>query len=219
MTGKRCFDVVVSAVLLVLASPIMLCIAALIWIFMGRPILFWQERAGRDGAPFVLVKFRSMRPPLREGGEYDNDAERLTRFGRALRSSSLDELPTLVNVLRGDMSLVGPRPLPLHYVPLYSASQRRRLSVLPGITGLAQVSGRNALSWETKLQLDVTYVETQSLLLDLTVLLRTVGQVLTRRGIAMEGHTSAPRFLGSGAESDGIGSREVGETSTGGPST
>lgn len=193
---KRGVDVGVAVVVLLLASPVVVVVAVAVRLVMGRPVLFRQQRAGKNGIPFTLVKFRTMRPPLQPGGEYDDDDERLTQLGRLLRATSLDELPTLVNVLRGEMSLVGPRPLPVEYNERYSALQRRRLAVVPGVTGLAQVSGRNALSWEEKFDLDVRYVQTHSLLLDLTILVRTVGLVLRREGIAMEGHTSSPRFLG-----------------------
>jgi lipopolysaccharide/colanic/teichoic acid biosynthesis glycosyltransferase len=193
---KRGFDLCVTLALLVLSSPLLGLVAVAVRIGLGRPVLFHQLRAGKAGIPFTLVKFRTMRPPLFAGGEMDDDEQRLTRLGMLLRTSSLDELPTLVNVLRGDMSLVGPRPLPVEYTERYSPQQRRRLEVLPGVTGLAQVSGRNTLIWEDKFDLDVRYVDSQSFLLDLKILVRTVGVVLRRTGIAMEGHTSAPRFVG-----------------------
>jgi len=196
MTTKRATDVALAALGLVLVLPLVAVVALSVWLVMGRPVLFRQSRAGMGGVEFRLLKFRTMRAPLRGHGEYDDDEVRITPLGRVLRSSSLDELPSLVNVIRGEMSLVGPRPLPLHYVPLYSPRQRRRLEVRPGVTGLAQVNGRNALGWERRLELDVQYVETRSLRLDLLILARTALVVLRRDGVAMDGHLSSPRFLG-----------------------
>ena len=159
---------------------------------LGRPVLFAQERAGRGGRPFRLYKLRSMR----EGP--GTDAERLTRFGRWLRATSLDELPELWNVLKGEMSLVGPRPLPVRYLPRYSPAQNRRHEVLPGITGWAQVNGRNALDWETKFRYDTAYVDELSLWLDAKILLLTVAQVFLRRGISHAGEATMPEFVGAG---------------------
>jgi len=192
---KRVLDVAASAVALTVAAPVMAAVAVLVRQDLGRPVLFRQDRPGRDGEIFTLVKFRSMR----DAGEVpgDDDEARLTPFGEALRATSLDELPTLWNVLRGDMSLVGPRPLRTHYLPLYSARQARRHEVRPGITGLAQVSGRNELSWDERLSLDVDYVETRSLLLDLRILARTVAVVLSRSGTTPEGTAIMPSFTGS----------------------
>ncbi|PFG39104.1 lipopolysaccharide/colanic/teichoic acid biosynthesis glycosyltransferase [Georgenia soli] len=191
----RVLDVVLASVALVVTAPVVGVVALLVRHELGRPVLFRQLRAGRDGVPFVLVKFRSMRE--RTGAvDHDDDRERLTPFGAKLRASSLDELPTLWNVLRGDMSLVGPRPLHVYYMPLYTPRQARRLEVRPGITGLAQVSGRNALNWEERLELDVRYVETRSLALDLRVLARTVAVVLRRSGIAPEGEVTMTTFTG-----------------------
>lgn len=190
---KRAFDLVVSAVALVLLLPLLLVVAGVVLLTMGRPVLFRQERPGRHERPFVLVKFRTMKPPL-PGRELRDDEARLTRVGWLLRSSSLDELPELWNVLRGDMSLVGPRPLLMEYLGHYSPEQARRHLVRPGITGLAQVSGRNGLAWEERLALDSRYVDEQSFLLDLRLLFRTVGRVLRRDGISAEGAVSATLF-------------------------
>jgi sugar transferase EpsL len=179
---------------LLLASPLIALVAVLVRCRIGFPVLFRQKRAGLSGKPFTLLKFRTMTDVRDIRGRLLPDAARLTRFGTFLRATSLDELPTLMNVFRGDMSLVGPRPLPLEYVPRYSPAQRRRLEVLPGITGWAQVNGRNALSWEEKLALDVWYVGHQSLLLDLRILLRTIRCVLRREGITHQGFATAPEF-------------------------
>lgn len=198
MLLKRGADVVVAAAMLLALTPLLVGISAVILLTQGRPVLFRQTRTGRAGVPFTLVKFRTMAPP-RADGAADDDAARLTGLGRVLRASSLDELPQLVHVLWGQMSLVGPRPLLPDYLELYSDRQRRRLEVRPGITGLAQVSGRNALSWDDRLELDVRYVETWSLGLDLRILARTVGTVLGRHGVAAEGSATMPRFTGSTA--------------------
>jgi lipopolysaccharide/colanic/teichoic acid biosynthesis glycosyltransferase len=193
---RRVLDVVVAFVALVATAPLMGVVALLVRGKLGRPVLFRQERAGKDGVPFTLMKFRSMAE--RSGPvDHDDDHERLSPFGARLRASSLDELPTLWNVLRGDMGLVGPRPLHTHYIPLYTARQARRLRVRPGITGLAQTGGRNALSWEERFELDVRYVETRSLLLDLRILARTLAVVLRQHGIAPEGAATMTTFTGS----------------------
>ena len=187
---KRAIDIVGAVIGLALLWPVMLGVALLVRATMGRPVLFRQVRAGRHGRPFVLVKFRTMH----EGD--GTDAERLTRVGKVLRSTSLDELPELWNVLRGDMSLVGPRPLHMRYLPLYDERQRRRHEVRPGITGLAQVEGRNSLDWPTRLELDVRYVETHTLLLDLQIILRTVVTVIRREGISGDGAITMTPFRG-----------------------
>ncbi|MEU4380860.1 sugar transferase [Micromonospora echinofusca] len=194
--GKRVLDVTVAIALLVLTAPVLAVVAALVAVGLGRPVLFRQCRAGRHGLPFELVKFRTMRPMDARRGLV-TDAERLTPLGRWLRATSLDELPTLWNVLRGDMSLVGPRPLLPEYLTRYSPTQARRHEVRPGVTGLAQVRGRNSLSWEDKLELDVTYVDTRNLRLDLAILGATVRTVLRREGISANGSATAPEFLGS----------------------
>ena len=185
---KRAFDVVCVIVTVPLWFPLVVLTAALVAVTLGFPVFFVQERAGLGGRAFRLVKFRSMK-----AGDAP-DAERLTRVGRFLRASSLDELPELWNVLRGEMSLVGPRPLPVRYLPRYTPEQNRRHEVRPGITGWAQVHGRNALDWETKFRYDVEYVERRSLLLDARILLMTVGQVLFPRHIAHDGEATMSEF-------------------------
>lgn len=195
---KRGMDIVGSAVLLVATSPIQAGVALAVASKLGRPVLFRQQRPGRDGKPFTLLKFRTMLP-VDESSGLVSDEDRLTRFGRALRSTSLDELPTLLNVLKGEMSLVGPRPLLMEYLPLYSANQARRHEVRPGVTGLAQVSGRNDLSWEEKFALDVKYVNTRSLTLDVRILLTTLSTVIRRDGISTSGHATAAKFGGVSA--------------------
>ena len=192
---KRAFDVCVSLVLLVLLSPVLVVTAAAVRLLLGAPVLFRQVRPGLHQRPFVLYKFRSMRDPGPGAGL--SDAERLTRFGRLLRSTSVDELPELVNVLRGDMSLVGPRPLLMEYLPLYSPEQARRHQVRPGLTGWAQVNGRNSLAWEERFRLDVWYVDHRSFLLDLRIVMLTLGRVLGRHGIAQQGQATMERFRGS----------------------
>jgi len=196
---KRLFDLVVSASLLVLMAPILVAIALVVRLRMGTPVLFSQLRPGRHGQPFRLIKFRTMITAERapDGRAY-SDAERLPRFGQILRSTSLDELPELWNVLKGEMSLVGPRPLLMQYLPLYSQEQARRHEALPGITGWAQVNGRNSLSWEEKFALDVYYVDHQSFWLDLVIIGRTVARVLTRDGITRDGHATTEFFQGTG---------------------
>ncbi|WP_280513525.1 sugar transferase [Intrasporangium calvum] len=191
---KRGMDVVVSAVGLVVTAPVQLVVAAVVRVALGSPVLFRQQRPGKDGVIFELVKFRTM---LHPDTDHQTDAERLMPVGRILRSTSLDELPTLWNVLRGDMSLVGPRPLLVEYLPLYSAEQARRHEVRPGVTGLAQASGRNSLGWEDKFALDVQYVDRRGLGLDLHILRRTLAAVLSRRGISGEGQATMSVFLGS----------------------
>ncbi len=194
---KRLFDVVVSAcALLVLTLPLLV----VIWMVrrkLGSPVFFTQVRPGMHGKPFKMVKFRSMTSERGTDGELLPDAERLTPFGRFLRSTSLDELPELWNVLKGDMSLVGPRPLLMEYLPLYSPEQARRHEVRPGITGWAQVNGRNAISWEDKFKLDVWYVDHCSLWLDIKILWLTVKKVLVREGISAAGEATMGKFTGS----------------------
>ncbi|MFQ6171905.1 sugar transferase [Oryzobacter sp. R7] len=192
---KRASDLVVASVALLLTAPLQGVVAVLVRWRLGSPVLFRQVRPGLHGRPFELVKFRTMRPVDAQRGWVD-DADRLTSFGRRLRSTSLDELPALWNVLRGDMSLVGPRPLLVEYLELYTPEQARRHEVRPGLTGLAQVSGRNAVSWEERLRLDVEYVRTRTLLGDLRILGRTVTAVLRREGISARGDVTMPRFRG-----------------------
>ncbi len=193
---KRLIDVVVCAVALVATAPLQAVIAALVRIRLGSPVLFRQERPGKDEKIFTLVKFRTMLPVDETAGRI-GDEHRMTPLGSFLRSTSLDELPTLWNVLKGDMSLVGPRPLLVEYLPLYSAEQRRRHEVRPGVTGLAQVSGRNAISWEEKFAKDITYVEHHGSWLDVRIIWRTVAQVLKRDGISADDNVTMPDFLGS----------------------
>ena len=194
---KRLIDVFGAAAGLILLSPVLLALVIFIRRRMGPPAIFTQRRAGLRGEPFVLFKFRSMNEARGERGELLPDKDRLTEFGRFLRRCSLDELPQLWNVLKGDMSLVGPRPLLLDYVPLYNETQRGRLDVRPGITGWAQVNGRNALSWDEKFVLDVWYVEHRSLLLDLKILWLTFLKIMKREGISAPGEATMPRFTGS----------------------
>lgn len=191
---KRVLDVGLSAVGLVVSAPVQLATAAVVLAAHGRPVFFRQERPGRDGVVFELVKFRTMRHP---DATHQTDAERLTKVGKFLRSTSLDELPTLWNVLMGDMSLVGPRPLLVHYLDLYTPEQARRHDVRPGVTGLAQAQGRNAMSWEERFRLDVEYVNNRSLKLDLRVLALTARAVLSRQGISQDGQATMTEFTGS----------------------
>lgn len=194
---KRLFDLLVSALLLILLSPLLLILALLVRVKLGRPVLFSQERPGLRGRLFRLYKFRSMRDAYDGAGKPLPDEQRLTPFGRFLRSSSLDELPELFNVLKGEMSLVGPRPLLTTYLERYTPEQARRHEVLPGITGWAQVNGRNALSWEEKFELDVWYVNHQSLWLDIKILFITLWKALKREGINAPGSATAPEFMGT----------------------
>lgn len=193
---KRIFDI--SAVLLGMpvCLPVLAVVALLVRIKLGSPILFRQARPGLGCRPFVLYKFRSMTDEMDAQGLLLPDSERLPPFGRFLRSTSLDELPELWNVLTGDMSLVGPRPLLIEYVPLYSPEQVRRHDVMPGITGLAQISGRNSLSWEEKFKLDVWYVENQSIWLDIRILILTLRKTIARSDISAEGEATMPKFTG-----------------------
>jgi lipopolysaccharide/colanic/teichoic acid biosynthesis glycosyltransferase len=199
---KRLFDVIVSAALLIFLSPLMVIVALGVWIDVGAPVLFRQRRPGLHGQPFDIVKFRTMRDLRSTAGKELPDAERLTSFGRLLRATSLDELPELWNVLRGDMSLVGPRPLLMHYLPLYSPEQMRRHDVRPGLTGWAQVNGRNALSWDEKFRHDIWYVDNQSFLLDLRILYLTAASVIRRHGISYEDSATMPEFTGSSAKAE-----------------
>jgi len=196
---KRAFDVAAAAAGLVTTAPILAATAAAIRISMGGPVLFRQQRPGRGGRPFTLIKFRTMTSATATDGSLLPDAARLTRVGRFVRATSLDELPQLYNVLKGDMSLVGPRPLLMQYLQRYSPEQARRHDVTPGITGWAQINGRNALSWEEKFKLDVWYVDNWSLWLDAKILARTALKVVRRDGIANQGHQTMPEFMGSAA--------------------
>ena len=194
---KRVFDVVVSATALVVLAPVMGLIALAVWRTMGRPVLFRHVRPGLHGKPFVMYKFRTMRDLRDAEGKLLPDEARLTPFGRWLRTTSLDELPELVNVLRGEMSLVGPRPLLMEYLDRYTPEQARRHEVKPGITGWAQIHGRNNLSWDERFKLDVWYVDNWSLWLDVKILWRTLWVVLRREGISAQGHATMPEFRGS----------------------
>ncbi len=193
---KRFFDIAVSGLLLVLLSPLLAFLALLVRRRLGSPVLFRQRRPGKDAKPFEMLKFRTMTDAHGPDGALLADAERLTAFGRFLRSTSLDELPELWNVLRGDMSLVGPRPLLMEYLPLYSPEQARRHEVRPGITGWAQVNGRNAISWEEKFTLDAWYVDHRSFWLDLKTLWLTVRKVLLRHDISAADDATMPVFTG-----------------------
>lgn len=194
---KRVFDLVVSLLFLILLSPLMALISIIVLFDVGRPVLFVQERPGLHGVTFKLRKFRTMRTAVDQDGIRLPDEKRLTRVGSFLRRWSLDELPELWNVLVGEMSLVGPRPLLMEYLPLYNERQAKRHLVKPGLTGLAQVSGRNSLSWEEKFELDVYYVEHWSLALDFMILLKTIWQVLSGSGVNAQGHATMPPFTGS----------------------
>ncbi|MDX5385792.1 MAG: sugar transferase [Alteromonadaceae bacterium] len=194
---KRIFDILASAFGLLLLSPVILIVAWQVRRKLGSPVFFRQTRPGLNGKPFEMVKFRTMRDAVDENGKPLPDSERITPFGRFLRSTSLDELPELWNVLKGDMSLVGPRPLLMEYLPLYSKEQYRRHEVRPGVTGWAQVNGRNAISWEDKFRLDVWYVDNQSLWLDVKILFLTVKRVLVRDGISGDGEVTMSKFTGS----------------------
>lgn len=193
---KRLFDLVASSAALVFLSPLLFIVTILVWLSFGTPVLFRQERLGLDTKPFRLFKFRTMTNARGPEGELLPDAQRLTAFGRFLRSSSLDELPELINVIRGEMSLVGPRPLLSQYLNRYTPEQMRRHMVRPGITGWAQINGRNSLDWNQKFAFDLWYVAHQSFGLDLHILAKTVWQVLRHDGIAQSGHVTMPEFLG-----------------------
>lgn len=193
---KRVFDIVIAIFVLVATMPLLVLLALVIRIKMGSPILFRQQRPGLHQVPFEMIKFRTMKNADHTNAKPIDDAHRLTRFGRFLRASSLDELPELWNVLKGDMSLVGPRPLLMEYLPLYSANQARRHEVRPGITGWAQVNGRNALSWNEKFELDIWYVENRRMWLDIKILFLTMAAVCKRKGISQEGHATMPPFEG-----------------------
>jgi lipopolysaccharide/colanic/teichoic acid biosynthesis glycosyltransferase len=193
----RAFDVAASAAALLVLSPVLAVLALVIVVTMGRPVLFTEQRAGRNQQPFRLVKFRTMRAPKPHEHGPEHDDVRLTAVGRFVRSTSLDELPTLWNVLRGEMAIVGPRPLPVRYLPRYSAAHARRHEVRPGITGWAQVNGRNALSWDERFDLDVWYVDHRSVRLDVRILARTVVTVARREGISHGEHATMPEFRGS----------------------
>ena len=198
--GKRLFDLTAGLFLFLLTLPLLAITGFLVRVKLGRPVLFKQERPGKGGRSFTLAKFRTMLPATSSTVSSQDDAERMTGFGRALRSTSLDELPELYSVIKGDMSLVGPRPLLVEYLPLYSPEQARRHEVRPGLTGLAQVSGRNAVNWPERLAMDVWYVDNLSLRLDLSILWRTVRAVVRREGTAAEGQATMAPFEGNEQE-------------------
>ncbi|MGL0928699.1 sugar transferase [Vibrio vulnificus] len=193
---KRFFDVLISFVLLFFLVPVLLCLSFKIKKKLGSPVLFRQVRPGLNGKPFEMVKFRTMKDAVDAQGNPLPDSERMTPFGDKLRNSSLDELPELWNVLKGEMSLVGPRPLLMQYLPLYSPEQARRHEVRPGVTGWAQINGRNAISWEEKFKLDVWYVDNRSFWLDFKILLLTVKKVFVKEGISADGHVTITPFTG-----------------------
>lgn len=194
---KRCFDAAAAAIALIVLSPVMAVIALLVRIKLGKPVLFRQVRPGLNERPFVLYKFRTMLDLRDDNGELLPDGERLTPFSRRLRATSLDELPQLINVLKGDLSLVGPRPLLMEYLPLYTEEQRQRHRVRPGMTGWAQVNGRNAVTWEERFAMDVWYVHNRSMALDLKILLMTVKQIFRPVGIHQPGRATVDPFNGS----------------------
>ena len=196
MLSKRLIDILGAAVILTLAAHAMLTLAVLIYLRMGRPVLFRQIRPGKHGRPFMLYKFRTMRQALGDDGRPLPDAERLTPLGRWLRRTSLDELPQLINVLSGRMSLVGPRPLLMQYLDRYTPEQARRLNVKPGLTGWAQINGRNSICWEEKLAMDTWYADNWSLSLDAKILLRTFRQVVRCEGVSHPGEATMPEFMG-----------------------
>lgn len=197
MDAKRAFDIAVSAAVLVLAAVPMALIAVALRLLSGSGVLYRTVRPGKDGVPFVMYKFRTMSEARDPDGRLLPDEDRLTSIGRILRSSSLDELPELINVLRGDMSLVGPRPLLVEYLSRYTGEQARRHEVRPGLTGWAQVNGRNALGWDDRLALDVWYIDNRSMLLDFRILLMTIKSVISREGISAPDHATMPEFRGS----------------------
>lgn len=194
---KAIFDFSIALVALLLLLPLVILLLVVVRIRLGSPVFFQQTRPGLNGKPFKMIKFRTMTDAVGLDGKPLSDAQRLTKFGSFLRSTSLDELPGLWCVLKGDMSLVGPRPLLMEYLPLYNEEQARRHEVRPGITGWAQVNGRNAITWEEKFKLDVWYVDNQSFLLDIKILLLTVKKVFLREGVSAEGEATASRFTGS----------------------
>lgn len=195
--SKRLFDICVTIVAIALLSPLLFVTMFVTRIKLGGPVFFRQQRPGLHGQPFEMVKFRTMTGSRDSEGNLLPDGERLTAYGRFLRSTSIDELPELWNVLKGDMSLVGPRPLLMEYLPLYSAEQRRRHEVRPGVTGWAQINGRNAISWDEKFAFDIWYVDNRSFFLDLKILLLTAKNVLIRRGVNAAGSPTMPKFTGS----------------------
>jgi sugar transferase EpsL len=200
MRVKRAFDLMVALVAVVLLSPLLVVVAVLVLIDLGPPILFRQIRPGRDGQPFTILKFRTMRDDRDESGQMLPERQRLSRLGRFLRRTSMDELPELVNVIRGDMSLVGPRPLLMRYLARYTPDQMRRHEVRPGITGWTALNGRNALTWDQKFSLDLWYVDNRTLWLDCRILVRTFWKVLTGEGVTPRTSAEVPEFLGESSQ-------------------
>ena len=194
---KRIIDITIASTALILLSPVYLIVAHKVKKNLGSPVLFRQVRPGLHGKPFEMIKFRTMKDAIDEQGNPLPDSERLTPFGKMLRSTSLDEMPELWNVIKGDMSIVGPRPLLMEYLPLYNQEQAKRHNVRPGITGYAQVNGRNAISWEKKFELDTWYVENQSLWLDFKIMLKTIKKVLAKDDISAEGEATMSKFTGT----------------------
>ena len=202
-TVKRIFDFTASLIALILLSPLIAIIAVMIRIKLGKPVLFRQLRPGYHQEPFIIYKFRTMLDLRDASGKLLSDEHRLSKWGAFLRSTSLDELPELWNVVRGDMSLVGPRPLLMQYIPRYSPEQRRRHDVRPGITGWAQIHGRNAVAWDERFKLDVWYVDHCNFLLDLKILMITIKKLFQREGISAEGHPTMPEFMGTPSAREG----------------
>ncbi|WP_139906068.1 sugar transferase [Clostridium thermarum] len=196
MWMKRCLDIALSLIGIIILLPVLIIVGTMVFFNLGKPILFVQERVGKGNKIFKMYKFRTMLDKKDKKGDLLSDEERLTSFGRVLRSTSLDELPELINVLKGDMSLVGPRPLLVEYLPIYNERQRKRHEVLPGITGWAQINGRNSISWANKLELDVWYVEHWSLWLDIKILFKTIYKVFKRAGISQVNNVTAEKFNG-----------------------
>ncbi|MCW4152625.1 sugar transferase [Halomonas sp. 18H] len=197
MAIKRFFDIICAFLGILVLAPVFVVVYLLVWKNLGRPVLFRQRRPGMSGMPFSMVKFRTMKDAFDSQGNPLPDAQRMTPFGQFLRSTSLDELPELWNVLKGDMSLVGPRPLLMEYLPLYSEEQYRRHAVRPGVTGWAQINGRNAISWEDKFKMDVWYVDNRTFWLDLKILFLTVKKVVARDGVSGEGEATMSKFTGN----------------------
>lgn len=193
---KRGFDIIASVILLIILSPIIILFSTLIRVKLGSPVFFTQARIGKKNKVFTLLKFRSMTDEKDDEGNILPDKKRLTYFGKWLRSSSIDELPSLINVMKGEMSLVGPRPLLVEYLPLYTQEQARRHEVRPGLTGWAQINGRNAITWEEKFKLDIWYVDHRSFFLDLTIICRTLGKVFSQEGISADNYSTMPKFTG-----------------------
>ena len=194
---KRLFDIIVSLSMIIALLPVIIVISILIMVKMGNPVFFMQSRPGKDGKIFNMIKFRTMLNATDSTGALLSDDKRMTAFGSFLRSTSLDELPELINVIKGDMSLVGPRPLLVEYLPLYSTEQARRHNVRPGVTGWAQINGRNAISWKSKFELDVWYVDNQSFLLDIKILFLTFKKVVFREDISADDHVTMEPFKGN----------------------